>query len=231
MPLGIAAEQMILRASYVKLIPFGAAIEESKMYRVYGDLLSGNCYMVKLLLSHLELAHDWVHVDIMKGESRTGEFLKMNPNGKIPVLEIDDGEFLWESNAILQYLADGTEYVPETRLERARVVQWQSFEQYSHEPYIAVARYIAKYLGLPESRRAEYESKRAGGYSALDVMEQQLAASKYFVGDRLSIADISLYAYTHVAADGGFELDSYPAVRRWLKDVAQCPGHVAMPNG
>jgi glutathione S-transferase len=201
------------------------------MYRIYGDLLSGNCYKVKLLLSYLELAHDWVHIDIMKGESRTGEFLKMNPNGKIPVLEIDDGEFLWESNAILQYLADGTEYVPESRLERARVVQWQSFEQYSHEPYIAVARYIAKYLGLPESRRAEYESKRAGGYRALDVMEQRLASSKYFVGDRFSIADISLYAYTHVAADGGFELDSYPAIRRWLKDTAQRPGHVAMPDG
>jgi glutathione S-transferase len=201
------------------------------MYRVYGDIQSGNCYKVKLLLSYLGLEHDWVHVDLLRGESRTAEFLAKNPNGKVPVLELPDGEHLCESNAILYYLADGTEYLPSERLARARVLQWQSFEQYSHEPYIAVARFIAKYLGLPAERRAEFEAKQPGGYKALGVMEQQLQKSKYFVGDRFSIADISLYAYTHVADEGGFSLERFPAVRRWLADVASRPGHVTMRRG
>ncbi|HEY5567138.1 MAG TPA: glutathione S-transferase family protein [Gammaproteobacteria bacterium] len=201
------------------------------MYRVYGDLLSGNCYKIKLLMSYLSLPHEWVHVDILKGESRTPEFLAKNPNGKIPVLELEPGEYLFESNAILYYLADGTPYLPRAKLDRARVLQWQSFEQYSHEPYIAVARYIAKYLGLPAERQSEYESKRAGGYRALRVMEQRLASARFFVGERLSIADISLYAYTHVAHEGGFSLAEYPAVRRWIGEIERHPGHVAMPTG
>ena len=198
------------------------------MYRVYGDLQSGNCYKVKLLLSYLGISHEWRHVDIVRGETRTPEFLAMNSNGKLPVLELGRGEYLAESNAILYYLADGTRYLPTDGLARARVLQWQNFEQYSHEPYIAVARFIAKFLGLPEARRAEYEAKHAGGYKALGVMEQQLQAHRYFVGDALSIADISLYAYTHVADEGGFSLAAYPAVRRWLTAVAREPGHVTM---
>jgi len=198
------------------------------MLRVYGDLQSGNCYKVKLLLAYLGLPHEWVHVDILKGESRTPEFLARNPNGKIPTLEIGPGDYLWESNAILYYLADGTDFRPSTRVLRARVLQWQSFEQYSHEPYIAVARYIEKYLGLPEARRAEYEAKRAGGYRALGVMEQHLAARDFFVGAHATIADVSLYAYTHVAHEGGFSLSDYPAVRRWCARLAALPGYVTM---
>ena len=198
------------------------------MYKVYGDIQSGNCYKIKLLMTYLDIAHEWVHVDTVRGETRTPQFLAMSPNGKIPVVELPNGEYLPESNAILYYLAEGTEYWPADRLARARVLQWQSFEQYSHEPYIAVARFIAKYLGLPEARRAEYESKSAGGYKALAVMEQQLQKTRYFVGAAFTIADISLYAYTHVAHEGGFSLQRFPAVRRWLGDVASRPRHVAM---
>jgi glutathione S-transferase len=197
------------------------------MHRVYGDRLSGNCYKIKLLLSHLEVEHEWVHTDILAGETRTPEFLARNPNGKIPVLELASGECLSESNAILYYLASGTRYLPEDRLDRARVLQWQNFEQYSHEPYIAVARFIEKYLGMPDDRKAEYEGKHAGGYRALDVMEKHLAAHDYFVGD-LTIADISLYAYTHVADEGGFDLDGYAGIRRWIERIQAHPGHVSM---
>lgn len=200
------------------------------MYRVYGDLKSGNCYKVKLLLAYLGLPHEWVHVDSVKGETRTAEFLEKNPNGKIPVLELPSGECLPESNAILYYLAEGTRYWPTERLARARVLQWQNFEQYSHEPYIAVARFIVKFLGMPEARRAEFEAKGAGGYRALGVMERHLQANRYFVGTTPTIADISLYAYTHVAHEGGFSLEGFPAVRGWLAAVASEPGHVAMPR-
>ena len=198
------------------------------MYRVFGDIMSGNCYKVKLLLGYLNLEHRWQHVDILKGESRTPEFLQRNPNGKIPVLEFEPGCYLWESNAILNYLADGTPFMPDNALERARVIQWQSFEQYSHEPYIAVARYISKYLGLPEERRAEYESKQAGGKSAFGIMESHLGRMAFFVGDRLTTADISLYAYTHVADEGGFDLQDYPSIRRWLQELERQPGYVSM---
>ena len=141
------------------------------MFRVYGDIQSGNCYKIKLLANHLDLKHEWVHVNILKSETHTPEFLALNPNGKIPVVQFPDGRCLAESNTILNYLADGTNFLPQDRWLRAQVLQWQFFEQYSHEPYIAVARYIAKYLGLPEERRAEYESKRKGGLKALKVME------------------------------------------------------------
>jgi len=199
------------------------------MYRVYGDLQSGNCYKIKLLLNHLEFEHEWEHVDVRKGQSRTEEFLRFNPNGKIPVLEFEPGQYLWESNAILNYLAEGTPYLPGERLARARVLQWQCFEQYSHEPYIAVRRYIAKYLGLPEERRAEYEAKQAGGYAALGVMEQQLRSCAYLVNETLSIADFSLFAYTHVASEGGFSLADYPGVRRWIAAIEAHPKHIPMP--
>lgn len=198
------------------------------MYRVYGDIRSGNCYKIKLLMSHLELAHEWIKVDILKGETRTEEFLARNPNGRIPVLELASGECLSESNAILNYLAHGTRYLPDEPWERANVLKWQFFEQYSHEPYIAVARFIAKYLGLPEERRAEFEAKQEGGNKALAIMEQHLSESEFLVTDALTIADISLYAYTHVADEGGFDLSAYPAIGAWLSHVANHPRHITM---
>ena len=198
------------------------------MYRVYGDIQSGNCYKIKLLMNHLELAHEWIEVDILQSETRTEKFLAKNPNGKIPVLELSSGEWLSESNAILNYLAHGTSYLPDEAWERAIVLKWQFFEQYSHEPYIAVARFIAKYLGLPEERRVEFEAKKEGGNKALAVMKQQLSETELLVNDALTIADISLYAYTHVAHEGGFDLSVYPAVEAWLSRVSSQPRHVSM---
>jgi glutathione S-transferase len=201
------------------------------MYQVYGDIQSGNCYKVKLLLQHLALPHTWEHIDITKGESRTPEFLARNPNGRVPVLRLPDGRFLAESNAILTYLADGSAYLPTDRYERAKVYEWLFFEQYSHEPYIATARYIAKYLGLPAERKAEYEGKQNGGHAALGVMELTLSRQGYLVGYGMTIADIALYGYTHVAGEGGFSLDAYPGVRAWLARIARHPKHVTMAAG
>ena len=198
--------------------------------KIYGDIQSGNCYKVKLLLALLAIEHEWIHVDILTGESETAEFLAMNPNGKIPVMALDDGRYLSESNAILNYLAEGTEYLPTDSFERAKVLQWQFFEQYSHEPYIAVARYIAKYLGMPEERRAEFESKQAGGIKALKVMEAQLQKTDYLLGEQMTIADISLYGYTHVANEGGFDLSFYPAIEAWVKRIKALPGYVGMSS-
>jgi len=200
------------------------------MLKVYGDCQSGNCYKIQLLMSHLDMEHEWIEVDILAGETQSEEFLAKNPNGKIPLLELPSGEHLSESNAILNYLAHNTEYLPESPLERAKVLSWQFFEQYSHEPYIAVARFIAKYLGLPNERREEYQAKQNGGNKALAVMNQALSASAYLVDDTLTIADFSLYAYTHVAHEGGFELSGYPSVQAWLQRVAAHPKHLAMSS-
>jgi glutathione S-transferase len=198
------------------------------MYKVYGDSQSGNCYKVQLLMNHLDLEYQWQEINILAGETQSEDFLAKNPNGKIPVLELPSGEYLSESNAILNYLAYGTQFLPDTPWERAQVLSWQFFEQYSHEPYIAVARFIAKYLGLPEARREEYKAKQEGGRKALSVMEQALSTSPYLVGTTFTIADVSLYAYTHVAHEGGFELSDYPAVQAWLKRVAAEPKHIPM---
>lgn len=196
--------------------------------KVYGDINSGNCYKIKLLLSLLDAQHEWVHINILQGDSRSPEFLAKNPNGKIPVLELPDGRCLSESNAILNFLAAGTSFLPEDTFELAKVQQWQFFEQYSHEPYIAVARYIARYLGLPESMKADYESKQAGGHRALAVMDSHLKQFPYFVGSSLTTADIALYAYTHVANEGGFDLDQYPSIQAWLARVVQQKGYCGM---
>ncbi|MBC8648407.1 glutathione S-transferase family protein [Pseudomonas sp. MTM4] len=196
-------------------------------YKVYGDYRSGNCYKVKLILHLLGRDYEWIPVDILRGESREGWFLKKNPNGKIPVLELEDGSCLWESNAILNFLAEGTEFLPKDARLRTQVLQWQFFEQYSHEPFIAVARFIKVYLGLPD-RLDEYAAKQLDGYHALDVMEQQLLRTPYLVSDHYSIADIALYAYTHVAEEGGFKLEKYPAICAWLQRVASHPRHVGM---
>ena len=198
------------------------------MLKVYGDIQSGNCYKVKLLLALLNIEHQWCHIDILKQESQSPDYLAKNPNGKIPLLELDSGEFIAESNAILNYLADGTPLLPSDKLTRAKVLQWQFFEQYSHEPYIAVARFINKYLGLPEDRLADYHSKQAGGNKALSVMEKQLAQTPYLVGDSLTIADISLYGYTHVADEGGFDLSKYPAILRWINNIQTQKNYLSM---
>jgi glutathione S-transferase len=198
------------------------------MYKVYGDYNSGNCYKIKLMLNLLGAEYEWVPVDILKGETETEAFLAKNPNGKIPVLELEDGTCLWESNAILNFLAEGTPYLlTEPRL-RTQMLQWQFFEQYSHEPTLAVARFIQFYLGLPAERMEEYHSLHRRGNKALKVMEQQLQRTPFLVGEHFSIADIALYAYTHVAHEGGFELAQFPAIQAWLVRVQQQTGYVGM---
>jgi glutathione S-transferase len=201
------------------------------MLKVYGDIQSGNCYKVKMLLCYLAEPHEWLHVDILRKETRTPDFLAMNPNGRIPLLMIKEGVYLAESNAILCYLADGTRFLPSDRLARAQVLQWLFFEQYSHEPYIATARYIIRYLGRPKEEEARLESRMAPGYAALGVMEKHLAARRYFVSEQYTIADIALYAYTHVAHEGGFDLSRFPAVNAWLERVRKEPRHVTMSDG
>jgi glutathione S-transferase len=196
--------------------------------RVYGDIQSGNCYKVRLLLAYLQEPHEWVHVDILGGETRRPEFLSKNPAGKIPVLELESGHTLFESNAILHFLAEESALLPADPWLRAQVLQWQFFEQYSHEPFIAVARFIAKYLGLPKNREQEYHAKQEGGNRALGIMNEHLGGNRFFVGDLPTIADISLYAYTHVAHEGGFDLKRYPAVEAWITRMEALPNHVTM---
>ncbi len=196
--------------------------------KIYGDTQSGNCYKIKLLCHLLNIEHQWVHVDILAGDNTTVSFLDKAPLGKIPLLVLNDGRCLSESNAILNFLASGSAYLPEERFAQAKVQQWQFFEQYSHEPYIAVARFIAKYLGLPADRKEEYAAKQSGGHKALKVMEDQLKNTRFLTGDSLTTADISLYGYTHVAHEGGFNLTTYPAIEAWIKRIEQHPNHVAM---
>lgn len=198
------------------------------MIKVYGDVKSGNCYKIQLVAALLEIDYQWVNIDILRGETQTPGFIEMSPNGKIPIIELADGRVISESNAIVNYLAWGSELLPLDAFVFAKIQQWQFFEQYSHEPYIAVARFINKYLGLPADRMAEYKDKQSGGVRALEVMEKQLAESAYLVGDQLSVADISLYAYTHVAHEGGFELQQFPSIQRWLASIKGLDAYQAM---
>jgi glutathione S-transferase len=198
------------------------------MLKVYGMSSSGNCHKVKLALTQLARPFDWIEIDSVKGETRTPAYLAMNPNGKVPVLEIEPGLYLPESNAILWYLAEGAHLLPDGQLERAQVLQWMFWEQYSHEPYIAVARFILKYLGKPAEHAARFESCLKPGKAALDLMESHLTGRDFFVGEAYSIADIALYAYTHVADEGGFDLAPYPAIRAWLDRVSATPGFLPM---
>lgn len=201
------------------------------MYRLYDYLPSGNGYKARLLLALLGIDYQRIEVDIIAGESRTEDYLAKNPNGRIPALELPDGTVLWESNAILHFLADGTSYLPGAALAHARVLQWMFFEQYSHEPYIAVARFWAMHGPMDTQRRALLEQKMQGGYAALAVMERHLGQRDWFVGDGMTIADIALYAYTHVADEGGFDLAPYAAVRAWLDRVSTRPGYIAITDG
>jgi len=200
------------------------------MLRLYDYLPSGNGYKVRLLLTQLAIPFQRVELDILKGETRTPEFLQKNPNGRIPLLELDTGEFLAESNAILFYFAEATPFLPADRFERTQVLQWMFFEQYSHEPNIATLRFWLHSEMTPE-RRAQLDPKRKLGYAALDVMEGHLAQRTFFVGDRYSIADIALYAYTHVADEGGFDLGRFSAVRAWLERVRAQPRHIPITQG
>lgn len=190
---------------------------------------SGNCYKLRLLMAHLGLAYARRGYDILKGETRTPDFLaKVNGNGRIPVLEID-GVMLPESNAALYYLAQGTPYWPQDPLGQAQVLQWLFFEQYNHEPNVATVRFWVAFVGeanLDDWQKATLPRKIAAGQAALQVMEDHLARTPFFVGGAYGIADIALYAYTHVAPEGGFDLSAYPALNAWMARVAAQPGHV-----
>jgi len=195
---------------------------------LFDYLDSGNGYKVRLLLAQLGQKYDWTNVDIDKGETRTPDFLKRNPNGRIPTLLLDDGTYLPESNAILWYLAEGSRFVPATQLGRAQVLQWMFFEQYSHEPYVATPRYLVRHFAADHPRRAEIPARLEKGHAALKVMDGHLANRSFFVGDRYSIADIALYAYTHVAPEGGLDLAGYANVRAWLDRVAAQPNYIPL---
>ena len=197
------------------------------MKTVYGMKASGNCYKLQLLLEQLGEPYRWVETNSVNGETRTPEYLAKNANGKVPLLELDDGRRLPESNAILCYLGEGSPYLPDDRWLRAQTLQWLFFEQYSHEPYIAVARFIAKWLPADHPRQAELPRLRERGHQALDVMEKHLARQDFFVESGYSVADIALYAYTHEAPLGGIELSNYPHVRAWLARVEAQPRFVA----
>jgi glutathione S-transferase len=196
------------------------------MLRLYDYQPSGNGYKVRLLLTQLGIPYELVQLDVFKGASRTPEFLQKNPNGRIPCVRLENGTHLWESNAIQWYFAEGTPFLPSDRLERAQVLQWLCFEQYSHEPFIAVVRSWHLHDFIKDKTQQELDAKVAGGYAALSVMESHLQSRQFFVGERYSIADIALYAYTHVAEEGHFDLAKYPAVRAWLERVRKQPAHI-----
>jgi len=197
------------------------------MLRLYDYWESGNCYKVRLLLTQLGEPFERIPVDILKQETRTAEFLAKNPNHRVPLLEWPDGRRLAESNAMLCYLAEGTRFMPDDRWERAQVMQWLFFEQYSHEPYIAVVRFW-HFAGLLERNRDALVAKVDGGYHALNVMEGHLANRQYFVGEQYTIADIALFAYTHVAPEGDFDLGRYPNIRAWIARVQAQPDHLTI---
>jgi glutathione S-transferase len=194
---------------------------------------SGNCYKVRLTAALLGLPLERREYDILNGETRTADFLdKVNPNGRIPVLQIGD-RFIPESNAACFFLADGSVLIPSERFGRADMLRWMFFEQYNHEPNIATLRFWRKYLGenrLTEAQRSQVRPKEEAGKAALALMDGHLGGRAYFVGDRLSLADIALYSYTHVAEEGGFDLSPYPQVRSWLGRVSEQPGFVAMAD-
>ncbi len=198
------------------------------MIVLYDSPVSGNCYKVRLLLAHLGVAYERRAVDVVDRSSRPALLGGLNPALRVPTLVLDDGRPLAESNAILWYFGDGTRFVPADRYERTQVLQWQFFEQYDHEPSIAVVRFWLAYSGQPEAYADRVESRRAAGYKALDAMERHLAGREWLVGGGMTLADISLYAYTHVAHEGGFDLAVYPAILAWLERVATQPGHVTI---
>jgi glutathione S-transferase len=196
--------------------------------KIYGDSRSGNCYKIQLLCAEMNIAYDWQEVDILAGDTHTPDFLAMNPNGKIPLLVLPDGRCLPESNAVLCFLADGSEFFGGDAFARADILQWMFFEQYSHEPYIGTSRFIVKYLGNPPDKQASLAEKKSGGEKALGIMDRQLQSHSYITGEQFGIADIALYAYTHVADEGGFDLNGYPAIRNWIGRIEGRARYVPM---
>lgn len=198
------------------------------MITLYGMSSSGNCYKLQLLMAQLDRAHVWEEVDITRGENLSPEFLALNDRGKVPVLQLQDGRTLSESNAILHFLAQDSELLPTDPWELSKTLQWLFFEQYSHEPYIAVSRFVKRFLAPDHPRQLQLAALKPFGDEALAAMERHLARLPWFGGQRYTIADIGLFAYTHVADEGGFNLDLYPRVREWLLRVAAQPGFVPM---
>jgi len=197
------------------------------MYKLYDYLDSGNGYKIRLLLNMLNIPYELIEKDIMAGETRTPDYLAMNPNGRIPLLELEDGTYLAESGAILHYLAEGSQYLPTDSLDHAQVLQWMFFEQYSHEPTVAVSRFIIKHSLSDSPRRGdELASKQQAGHAALGVMEKHLNDHHWFAARTPTIADIALFAYTHVAPEGGINLDDYQAINSWIERVKTLPGFV-----
>jgi glutathione S-transferase len=190
--------------------------------KIYGDLNSGNCLKVKWVCDHLALPYDWIELDTLKGESRTPEFLKLNGAGQVPTVVLDDGRALAQSNAIIRYLARGSDLIPADAYDAAKMDEWMFWEQNSHEPFVAGCRFQMLYLGKPVSDLDPEKIKR--GYAALARMEHQLATTKFVLGDRVSLADVSLLAYTRVAHEGGFHLDGYASIRRWIGDAERALG-------
>ncbi|HYZ18340.1 MAG TPA: glutathione S-transferase family protein [Gaiellaceae bacterium] len=193
---------------------------------LYNSPVSGNCYKVRLLLAHLGLPYERHTMDVVDRSNREEELGGLNPALRVPTLVLDDGRALAESGAILWYFGEGTDFLPADRYERAQVLQWMFFEQYDHEPAIAVVRFWVAYSGRPQAFTDRLEERMAAGYRALGAMERHLDGRTFLVGEAPSIADLALYAYTHVAHEGGFELGEYAAVRAWLERVAALPGHV-----
>ena len=198
------------------------------VYKVYGDSLSGNCYKVKLILSQMNLPHEWVEIGATTGKTATEEFRAMNPVGQVPVLELPSGEYLSQSNAIMHFLASGSDLVPKDPLDLARVLEWLYFEQYNHEPTIATVRFWVFYLKAEEEYADKIAENRPKGYAALTIMENHLKSSSFLAAGRYTIADAGLYAYTHVAHQGGYDLSGYPAIRDWLARVESQPGYTPM---
>jgi glutathione S-transferase len=195
---------------------------------LYNSPVSGNCYKVRLLFAHLGIEYERRDLDVVDRSNRGDVLGGLNPDLRVPTLVLDDGRPLAESGAILWYFGEPTRFVPTDAYDRAKVLQWMFFEQYSHEPAIAVVRFLVAYSGDAERHAATIETRTAAGYKALDAMERHLDGKPYVAGDGLTLADIALYAYTHVAHEGGFDLQPYPAIRTWLDRVAAEPGHVAI---
>ncbi|NJM17507.1 MAG: glutathione S-transferase family protein [Richelia sp. RM2_1_2] len=199
--------------------------------RLYDFLPSGNGYKIRLLLTQIGMPFDRIEINILEGETRSPEFLSRNPNGKIPLLEIGENKYLAESNAILMYLSEGTEFLPYDRFLTAQVLQWLFFEQSSHEPFIATSRYWISILGKAEEYQEALKEKHERGYQALEVMENHLTGKTFFVGERYTIADIALFAYTHVADEGGFDLSRFKAILAWIERVKMQPGYIDIHQG
>jgi glutathione S-transferase len=211
-------------------MPQAAQNPSSAPLTLFDSAISGNAYKVRLILSHLGIPFRRIEFNVDDGSTRTAEFLRRNPNGRVPTVQLADGSYLWESDAILYYFAEGTPYWPSDKRLRAQALQWMFFEQYSHEPYIAVVRHWVAHLGRTLENEPQLPAKTERGYQALGVMESHLKDHAFFAGPAYSIADMALYAYTHVAPEGGFDLSRYPGIRAWLARVAAQPGHIRITD-